>query len=68
MIRFLQDYGSFPPEGEIANRGPQHYGQAQPGVVRHEDQHEEVGQRQLQHVQECQDQVGLEEIEKGSKI
>ena len=48
-----------PPEGKVPRRDASQRGQAQPGVVRHEDQHEEVGQRHLDGVQAGLGQVQL---------
>lgn len=49
-----------PAEEEEATGAAEYDGQAQPRVVRHEDEHEKVGHKVLQSVQE-----GLEQVEGG---
>ena len=48
----VHHHGLLPAEHEVAGGGAQGHGQAQPDVVRHEDQHETVGQHDLnsQHI------------------
>lgn len=57
MLRDVDDHGFPPAEEEIAEPCPQEDGETEPGVVGHEDEHEEVGEEELQHVQQ-----GLHEV------
>jgi len=41
-----------PAEEKVAHAGAENHGQTQPHIVRHEDQHEAVGEEHLDHVQE----------------
>ena len=43
----IHHHGLFPPEHEVPAGGAQSHGQAEPDVVRHEDQHEAVRQYDL---------------------
>lgn len=48
----INDDGLLPAEEEVADCCTDHDGDAQPHVIRHEDQHEEVAEDDLHHVQE----------------
>lgn len=52
MLVGVDDGALLPAEAEVAHAQPQHQRQAQPHVVRHEHQHEDVGDGRLDHVQE----------------
>lgn len=52
------NHGVFSPaEEEVADSQASHQGDAEPHVVRHEHQHEDVGGGGLDHVQTCLDDV-----------
>lgn len=54
-----EDGGLLPPaEEEVPGGQAGHQGRAQPRIVRHEDQHEQVGERHLQQVQQRLREVG----------
>ena len=54
MAVLVDVYGGETLEAEqkVAEAGSQHNAQAQPCVVGHEDQHEQVADRDLEHVKE----------------
>lgn len=52
------DYDRLPPaEEEVAESCPYQAGQTQPSVVGHEDEHQEVRDKELQHMQHRLQQV-----------
>lgn len=51
MLGHVDDDGLFPAEQEVAEGGTENNRQAEPRVVRHEDQHQQEAQRDLQDVQ-----------------
>lgn len=57
MFRAIRSTLLLPAENKETESGAEQDRQAQPHVVRHEDQHEEVGQQELHGVQDCLDQV-----------
>ena len=57
----VDDHGTLPAEYKVACAGPEDDGQAEPGVVRHEDEHEAVADEHLQHVQERLQEVAVVE-------
>lgn len=57
VLGYVHDNRFLPAEEEVTNGGAQDNHQAEPHVVCHEDQHEQEGQRHLEHVQQCLEQV-----------
>lgn len=53
----IDDDGLLPAEQEVAEGGSEDHRQAEPRVVRHEDQHQQEAQRHLQDVQKRLEQV-----------
>lgn len=47
-----------PPEEEVSGTGTEEAGEAQPHVVGHEDEHQEVGDQELHHMEQRLDEVG----------
>lgn len=52
MFRDVQKIGFIPSKAKIPSPGTQGHGNRQPDVVRHKDQHQEVGQDELYHVKD----------------
>lgn len=57
VLGHVDDHRLFPAEQEVPEGGTEHHGQAEPRVVRHEDQHQQEAQRDLEDVQERLEQV-----------
>lgn len=57
MFRHIDNHRLFPAEQKVTDTGAQHNHQAEPDIVCHKDQHEHEGQRHLQHMQQCLQQV-----------
>ncbi len=53
MFIDIDDNCTFPTEEEVACASSQSNGQAQPDIVRHKDEHQEVADDHLQNVQDC---------------
>lgn len=53
MLGDVDKYGFLPAEKEVAASGAKHNSQTQPYIVRHEDQHQQEAQRNLDDVQQC---------------
>ena len=57
VLRDVNDHRFAPAEQEVAGSRAEGHGDAQEAVVGHEDQHEQVGHADLEHVQQRLDQV-----------
>ena len=57
MVRHVHNGVLAPAEQKVADGGPQHGGQTQPRVVRHDDEHQQVGQGDLQEVEAGEHQM-----------
>lgn len=57
MLGDVDNHRLLPAKQEVTEGGTEHHGQAQPRVVRHEDQHQQEAQRHLDDVQERLEQV-----------
>lgn len=51
MLGDVHGYGLPPPEREVASTTAESDGETEPVVVGHEDEHQQVGDYELQHVQ-----------------
>lgn len=53
VLGHIDDHRLLPSEQEVADHRPEHDRDTQPGVVRHEDQHQHQRERDLHEMQEA---------------
>lgn len=53
MFCDVNDYGFLPTEQEVADCCAEYHRDAQPNVIRHKDQHQEIRQHDLDDVEKC---------------